>query len=325
MKATLGPHTSAFTYQSMWVAAGYYDEVWPLMQDLKQFGDFFLKNGDGTYAEYTGYCSQVAQGGRRPDVTPKNYPRCLGYYWNFCNETAIDWYVNKVMRAMVADKRGKAYAFDGVFLDNSDNFNPPRGSPTHCNVGAARLDVHIKLGKMFQKFDKWPVFSFSPKAAERDAIWDAGVGFTKFHEYFTPSLSSMTQLYNDTEMGLPTIVHAPTGVKRHPPIHLLDAVATFLVATGGASHSYFQYSAANWVVDNSWKWNPLFETDYGKASGPPTVTHYGPDGTGQVWERRFATKVASVNCTPASAAGAHVWCTGNITDSRSGSSSTIVV
>lgn len=295
------------------------------MQDLGQFGDFFLTNKDGTYAKYTGYCSQVAQGGRRPDVVPENFPRCLGYYWNFCNATAVDWYVNKVMRAMVADAGGKAYAFDGVFLDNSDNFRPPRGSPTHCDTGAARLDVHIKLGKMFQQFDKWPVFSFSPKPAERDAIWDAGVGFTKFYEYFAPSLSSMTQLYNDTEMGLPTIVHAPTAVKRHPAIHLLDALAAFLVATGGASHSYFQYSAANWVVDNSWKWNSLFETNYGKALGPPTVTHYGPNGTGQVWQRRFAKHVASVNCTPESAAGKHVWCIGNIDDSDIGSSSTIVV
>lgn len=325
MKTTLGSHISSFTYQSMWVAAGYYDEVWPLMQNLEQFGDFFLRNGDGTYAEYTGYCSQVAQGGRRPDVTPENYPRCLGYYWNWCNQTAIDWYVNKVMRAMVADRSGKAYDFDGVFLDNSDNFNPPRGSPTHCDVRAARLDVHIKLGKMFQQFNKWPVFSFSPNAAERDAIWQAGVGFTKFYEYFTPSLSAMTQLYTDTEADLSTMVHCPTAVKRHPGIPLLGCVAAFLIATGGYPHAYFQYSAANWVVDSSWKWSPLFETNYGKALGPPTVSHYGPDLAGQVWERRFENTIVTLNCTPDHVAGKHVWCIGDIADTDSASSSVMLV
>ena len=64
MKALLGPSTSVFTYQSMWVAAGFYDEVWPLMQDLEQYGGFFVRNADDTFATYTGYCSQVAQGGR---------------------------------------------------------------------------------------------------------------------------------------------------------------------------------------------------------------------------------------------------------------------
>ena len=73
-------------------------------------------------------------------------------------------------------------------------------------------------------------------------------------------------------------------------------------------------SAANWVVDSSWQWSPLFDTQYGKATAPPTVTTYGPNGTGVVWTRRFESGVeVSVNCTPAAASGAHVWCTGNFT------------
>ena len=50
------------TYQSLWVAAGFYDEVWPLLQDPEQFGGFFTRNSDGSFANYTGYCEQVAQG-----------------------------------------------------------------------------------------------------------------------------------------------------------------------------------------------------------------------------------------------------------------------
>jgi hypothetical protein len=148
MKALLGPSTSVFTYQSMWVAAGFYDEVWPLMQDLEQYGGFFVRNADDTLATYTGYCSQVAQGGR-VEVNATSFPRCLGYYWNWCNETAVDWYVTKVMHPMVADSDGKRYDYDGVFLDNSDNFRPPRGSKAQCDIANATLGVHIALGKMF--------------------------------------------------------------------------------------------------------------------------------------------------------------------------------
>ena len=150
------------------------------------------------------------------------------------------WYVTKVMRPMVADADGQPYDFDGVFLDNSDNFRPPRGSTIRCDLSNATLNVHIALGKMLQQLKKWPVYSFSPKPAERDAIWAAGVSFAKFYEYFTPSLASMEELYNDTALGLPTIVHAPTSVKRHPGINVRDAVAAFLVATGGAPYAYFQ-------------------------------------------------------------------------------------
>ena len=129
----------------MWVAAGYYDEVWELMQDPEQYGGFFE---DPKLANYTGYCTQVAQGAGLPNVTPENYPRCLGYYWNWCNETAVDYYVNTVMRAMVADPSGTPYDFDGVFLDNSDNFRPPRASKIQCDSTKAKLNVHIALGKM---------------------------------------------------------------------------------------------------------------------------------------------------------------------------------
>eukprot|EP01050_Picozoa_sp_SAG11_P020782 SAG11_NODE_3570_length_2362_cov_5.801149_1_plen_527_part_00 len=323
MKALLGPKTSVFTYQSMWVGAGFYDEVWDLMQDPEHYGGFFE---DPKVANYTGYCEQVAQGAHLPNVTAESYPRCLGYYWNWCNETAADYFVNRVMRAMVADPSGTPYGFDGVFLDNSDNFRPPRGSKSQCDAAEATLKVHIALGQMFQALNKWPVFSFTPSPRERDAIWAAGVGFTKFYEYFTPSLNAMQELYNDTEMGLPTICHAPTYVKRHPAIPLMDVLAAFLVATGGADHSYFQYSAADWVVDSSWPWSPLLAVQYGKALGPPTITPYGPvvPGVAQatIWSRKFANgALVTVNCS-ADADKHHKWCVGNITGSASVEGST---
>ena len=316
LKSLLGPKTSVFTYQSMWVGAGYYDEVWELMQNPEVYSGFFVPPNGTAGATYDGYCSQVQDGANpKPPVNATTYPRCLGYYWNWCNQSAIDYYVNTVMRAMVADADGTPYNFDGVFLDNTDGFNPPRGSNISCDVKQARLNVHIELGKMFQKYKKWPVYSFSPSLDEVTQIWEAGVGFTKFYEYFVPSEQSMWQLYNDTELGLPTIVHAPTAVKRHAGIQFEDALAAFLVATGGASHSYFQYSAANWVVDSSWKFYDEYAVNYGVAKGPPTQERYGPNSTGVIWKREFANgATVSVNCSswtwPARAPRG--WCVGNI-------------
>eukprot|EP00041_Stephanoeca_diplocostata_P012338 m.207088 g.207088 ORF g.207088 m.207088 type:complete len:334 (+) comp18915_c0_seq1:382-1383(+) len=307
MKSLFGSNTSVFTYQSQWVAAAFYPEVRFLMENPETFEGFFLKNADGTFQNYTGYCSQVG-------VSPDDYPTCIGYYWDWCNETGVDWYVNKVLRAMVADPRGIPYQFDGVFLDNSDGFHPR--SP-QCDAHNATINVHIQTGKMFQKYGKWPVFSMTSGgtagAAEVEQVWAGGVGFSKFYEYFVPQVGSMVQLYNDTVLGLPTIVHAPNFVKRHPSIGLTDALAAFLVAAGGASHSYFQYSSTDWTSDKGWPWSPFYDAQYGAAMGPPIITTYGPNQTGVVWERKFSSgAVATVNCTPPSEQTRFEWCHGNI-------------
>ena len=204
-----------------------------------------------------------------------------------------------MLRSLVADAKGTPYDFDGVFLDNANDFNPHGSSNAHCDKNAAVSAVHIQTGKLFQKYKKWPMFSSTGGAPDPATMWKAGVGYTKFYEYFVNSLSSMQELYADTQMGLPTTVHAPTAVRRHGSVSLNGALAAFLVAAGDATHSYFQYSAANWVVDASWKWSALYDTEYGAPLGPPKITTYGPNGTGQVWERRFKNGyTARVNCTP---------------------------
>jgi hypothetical protein len=126
----------------------------------------------------------------------------------------------------------------------------------------------------------------------------------------------MIELLNDTTKGLPCIVHAPTYVKRRPPISLTDALAAFLIGSGGAPHTYFQYSAADWTVDSSWSWSSLYEIAYGDATGPPTITYYGMNTTapktGEVWERQFdhGNITVTVNCTPPEMRIA--WCKGDI-------------
>jgi hypothetical protein len=268
------PDAVVIAYQSQWVAAAFYPESYALMQD-PQNSDFFLKDANGTFLIYEGYCEQVR-------VKSADYPTCIGYYWNWCNEKAVDAYLNKVLRAIIADPHGKPYAYDGVFLDNADGFNPRGSSNAKCDAHAADLAVHIKTGKLFQKYGKWPIISSTGgggSTAETEGMWAAGVGYSKFYEYFAPTSSSMIKLLNDTTLGVPCIVHAPTSVKRHPGIALNDALAAFLIAAGGAKHSYFQYSAADWTVDRSWPWSALYEVNYGVATGPPTVTYYGVNST----------------------------------------------
>ena len=165
---------------------------------------------------------------------------------------------------------------------------------------------------------KWPIFSSTLSGdndvAEQNTIWAAGVGYTRFDEFFTPTLGAMKALYNETERGVPTLVHAPTSVKRHPGISNLNAMSAYLVGTGNAAHSYYQYSSG-WY-DQNWRWDPLFDVSYGEATGPPVVTTYGVNATapktGEVWVRKFdhGNITVSVNCTPPEMR--IVWCIGDI-------------
>lgn len=317
MKAALGPNTAVFSYQSAWLAARFYPEAAALMGPVgeglpPQFGDFFLVDANGKVMTDETYCAQTK-------TTPQADPGCEAYFWNWCNETAIDWYVNKVLRPLVVDASGKGLAYDGVFLDNSNDFNPRGASnPTvsGCDTDSAKMQLHIAAGKMLAAAQKWPIFSSTKTgtgdATETQQLWDAGIGYSRFWEFFTPTAGSMENLYNETQRGLPLVVHAPTSVKRHPPIGLVDSLAAFLVATGGADHTYFQYSSG-WY-DNNWRWDPLFDVEYGVASGPPVVTEYGVNRTGVVWERNFSSGAkVTVNCTPPDRAHFE-WCVGNITN-----------
>ena len=170
------------------------------------------------------------------------------------------------------------------------------------------MDVHIKTAQMLQKYGKWPVFSFPGSEGEAAALWELGLGFTKFYEYFVPTPQFILELYNDTARNVVTMAHAPTAVKRHPAVPFNASVAAFLVATGGAPYSTFQYSAADWVVDKSWQWHPLYDYEFGSATGPLQQTPFGINGTGgTLFERTFSSgAVVSLNCTNGVA-----WCSSN--------------
>jgi hypothetical protein len=191
-----------------------------------------------------------------------------------------------------------------------------------CDARATALSVHVATGKYLASMKKWPIFSSTLSGdadiAETEALWSAGVGYTRFNEYFTPTLATLKALYNRTQRGVPTLVHAPTSVKRHPGISNLETMAIFLIGAGGkgGEHSYYEYSSG-WY-DNNWRWDPLWDVAYGLPTGPPVVTAYDVNVTsktqGEIWVRKFdgGNITVSANCTPASDRE-HVWCIGNIT------------
>jgi hypothetical protein len=310
LKREIGAGVAVFTYQSGILAPGFYPENARVIGDPGRYGDFFLRTSNGTFLVSDTYCNQA-------HADPTTNPGCQAYLWNWCNESAIDYYVHEVLGAMVADSTGTGFAYDGVFLDNSDEFSVAQSANAKCNVTSATMRVHIETAKYFQTVGKWPVFSSTvvgpTMLIETEQLWSAGVGFSKFWESWNPSVAAMSQLFNETQSGLPTIVHATSHgwpFQHKPPIRLLDALASFLVATGGAPYTYFQYSSG-WF-DADWSWSPLFDQDYGTSPTPPVITRYGnASDLGEVWLRSFSTgAVVTVNCTPPSYNIA--WCTGSI-------------
>jgi len=296
-KDALGANgTAVFGYNQGQVAPLFYPEVLELTKDLDTYGDYFLgynkTQGNVTMVSDT-FCSQMKV---TPD-TPET-ENCVAYYWNLCNDDAVDYYVNTVLGNMVS-KDGKRRNMDGLFIDWAGNFRD-----SSCPGQA--MKVHLKTFQLLQKYRMWPIFSLAGTTAEAAELWSAGVGYTQFTEYWTPSDAGIGSLYNLTEvMGVPSVVHTPIIHARSPHTAILDAVAGYLIGAAGAQHSYLMYGTS-WTSDRGWPWSPLFDIEYGKPLGPPTRSVVGPN---VVWERRFASgAVATVTCPPKSRS-----CPGNIT------------
>lgn len=315
MKKALGPDVFVFSYQNGWIADGFHDETRALMADTN-LADIFLRRADGSFLNDTTYCSQT-------NTKPSQYDgRCLAYFWNWCNASTMEIYLSQVIAPLVAAKDGTPLEYDGVFIDQSDDFTTRGAANAPCDARATALSVHVATGKYLASMKKWPIFSSTLSGdadiAETEALWSAGVGYTRFNEYFTPTLATLKALYNRTQRGVPTLVHAPTSVKRHPGISNLETMAIFLIGAGGkgGEHSYYEYSSG-WY-DNNWRWDPLWDVAYGLPTGPPVVTAYDVNVTsktqGEIWVRKFdgGNITVSANCTPASDRE-HVWCIGNIT------------
>lgn len=93
----------------------------------------------------------------------------------------------------MVSKNGKRRNMDGLFIDWAGNFKD-------SSCPGQTMKVHLKTFQMLQKYQMWPVFSLSGSTAEAAQLWEAGVGYTQFTEYWTPSDAGIWDLYNLTEV-----------------------------------------------------------------------------------------------------------------------------
>jgi len=156
------------------------------------------------------------------------------------------------------------------------------------------MRVHTETARFLQTVGKWPIFSstLSGSAMQGEVeqfVGLQGLGSPSSGNPGIRSAAALSQLFNETRLGLSTVDPRTAHgwpFQHKPPIALLDALAAFLVATGGAPCTYFQYSKG-WF-DADWSWDPLFDQEYGTATSPPVITQYGDAGDlGEVWERMF--------------------------------------
>ena len=141
LKRALGPGTAVFSYQNGWIADGFHDETRALMTDLDANRDYFLMNSTHQPMVDDTYCAQT-------HTTPDQYDgRCMSYFWNWCNASTIDVYLKTVIAPLVATPEGVGLAYDGVFIDQSDDFTTRGATNAPCDSRAAALSVHVATAK----------------------------------------------------------------------------------------------------------------------------------------------------------------------------------
>jgi hypothetical protein len=93
---------------------------------------------------------------------PTHDPRCLCWYWNWFNESAVDYYLNELVLPQVS-KEG----FDGIFFDGSDGFlrgtwrqavNVPHNASDQDALEAT-VGVHKRGAELLLAHGKYPIYS----------------------------------------------------------------------------------------------------------------------------------------------------------------------
>eukprot|EP00035_Acanthoeca_spectabilis_P005398 m.113179 g.113179 ORF g.113179 m.113179 type:complete len:500 (-) comp13010_c0_seq1:102-1601(-) len=272
----------------------FYGALKPIMRD-PQYQDFFLRNDDG-YIPATTYCAQMH--------VPVDDPRCLCWYWNWFNDSAVDYYLNKLVLPQV-QKPG----FNGVFFDGSDGFirgtwqqatNVPPGK-TMQDALEAMVQVHKRGAELLYSHQKYAVYSehLTDSTPEQQAyIFEAmkDTPYFRFYEGYRPTRAYIEEILNETQRTdspLPVIAHA--GGLCNDSGALTDALAAYMIVAG--NYSYFMFSKG-WF-DSGWCWHPEYNAAYGDPLGPATTT---VTPTATIYTREYSGSTVTVNCTVADAA-----------------------
>eukprot|EP00038_Savillea_parva_P005072 m.146846 g.146846 ORF g.146846 m.146846 type:complete len:541 (+) comp11651_c2_seq9:195-1817(+) len=256
-----------------------------------QYADFFLRDANGTFIPATTYCRQMG--------LPAMDPKCLCWYWNWFNSSAVDYYLNELVLPQVS-KPG----YDGIFFDGSDGFvrgtwkgavNVPPNA-TDDDALAATVAVHKRGAQLLQAHGKYPIYSeHLVDTTPAQQAWVANAmkdtPYFRFYEGYQPTVPYIESLLNETQrtsQALPVVVH--TGVAHGASI--TDALAAFLIIA--EKYSYFMASQG-WL-DAGWWWHPEYNPDYGTPVGPAS-RHDSSNGTTIVYTREYTHCTVTVNCT----------------------------
>ena len=160
------PDLPVFVYCGFGWAMGLNAGVLPIMND-PACKDFFLQSKEG----YVFTQTDCQQGHTTPKDTNN---RCLGYFWNFGNASARDYFVDHLVAPLAT-----AGAIDGVFFDatnygydipevhpwnrltiNVPNCTVPPGEYSGCEaLISGTLDVAKRSTELLNKHGKVPMFA----------------------------------------------------------------------------------------------------------------------------------------------------------------------
>ena len=285
------------------------------------YRDYFLRDQAGNPITCDTFCRQM------PGMAHTD-PRCLAWYFNWFNESAVQWYINQYV-APIAKQPG----FDAVFFDGCDEWIKQPKWKDAANVGANRtdadairvmMDVRVQTSQALTAAGKYPLYSEhlgDTSAAEQAYISGRmeGVGYFRYFEFFNPTAVFIESLLNETQRKGKgkgkgkgsAAVTGSGGASAHQALPLMcrqlisnglklsDSIAAFLIVKGNFSY----YSASTGWFNKDWVWHDEYDVDYGTPVGDAVT-----EGNG-VYTREFTRCGVRVNCTGVGRGN----CVGNIT------------
>jgi len=311
------PALPIFVYTSFGWAFTMNEAVRPIMHDHR-YRDFFLQSGSGFEYSYTN-CQQMH--------LPSD-DRCVGYFWNFANASARDYFVEKLVRPLAIAPDIAGVFFDAVnFAYDIPEYKPwgrhvtnvpncsmpatPGGAVTWSGCEAllnGTLDVARRTAELLNAHGKVPMLA-NPASFARPRgrhIWldearlvkaMAGLRWQTYYESFrgdappTQPADSLPNMLTEEALGVPAVVHT---YYKHATDEPTPHIAAFLLAR--SDHWYFLGSTGWW--DASYHWSRLYDAcgQCGRPLGPAT-------NSSGVLRRAFAGCKVSLDCSAAKCVG----------------------
>ena len=309
------PSLPVLVYTSFGWAFGMNAAVWPLMGDSR-FADFFLQSTGGSFEFSRTNCYQMHTQDRH----------CVGYFWNFANGTARDYYLEHIVAPLAL-----APGIDGVFFDavnygyaipevrpwgkpvlNIPNCSTPATSGGPVGWGGCEallhgtLDVAQRSAALLNAHGKVPIFA-NPASFKRPPtnphIWLDEARLTKalgsmhwltYYESFRgdvdPSSKDggglLANMLTESNVGVAAAVHTYYRNASEDP---MPHVAAFMLAR--MDHWYYLGSTGWW--DDSYAWSDLYDA-VSRCGKPLRPSHVNGQ---QLYTREFEGCSVRLNCS----------------------------